>query len=307
VVSALRQRPDQILRLTAPLKGLANRFAYVVLLAAAFGILLLGKADPQIYERVRMAVTDVSAPLLDALSRPAVTVADMIDEVQEMGRLREEISQLKTENARLMQWQSTARKLLAENKQLHALLGFVPEKDARTITARVIGDSGGAFVRSLLVNAGRRQGVRKGQVAVVGIGVLGRVAEVGERSARILLINDLNSRVPVVIETSRERAVMGGDNSAMPKLNYLPVSAKVRLGDRVVTSGHGGVFPPGLAVGSVASLGPDDVRVTPFADATKVEYVRLMDFGFEGVIDDLDSGKKRPKRDRRNGSTARRK
>jgi len=293
----LRERPEHILRITAPLKGLAHRFAYVILLAIALGFLLLGKANPQLHADIRMAITDVTAPLLDALSRPAVTVSDMISEVQELAQLREENKRLRAENGVLQQWQETARRLMSENKELAGLLGFRADKTAVSITARIIGDSGGAFVRSLLVNAGSQDGVRKGQVAVDGIGVLGRIAEVGERSSRVLLINDLNSRIPVVVESSRERAILQGDNSAQPKLAYLPINAKVKLGDRVVTSGHGHVFPPGLPVGVVTAISENEVRVTPFGDTVHIELVRLLDFGLEGLLDAAEAPK--PKRSTR--------
>lgn len=284
----MRHRPENILRMTAPLRGFAHRFAYVFLLAAALGILLLGKADPLVFQRARTTVTDITAPVLDALSRPAVTVSQVIEEARELARLREENIVLRAENERLLKWQNAARTLLAENKQLQALLGFKPPEDAKSVTGRVIGDSGGAFVRSVLVNAGARDGVRKGDAALTGKGLLGRVAEVGERAARVLLINDLNSRIPVVIERSRERAILAGDNSVTPRLLYLPITTTVQVGDRVVTSGHGGAFPVGLPVGVVTSISDDGVRVLPFADATNVEYVRLMDFGLQGILNVSD-------------------
>lgn len=287
----MRHRPEHILRITAPLRGFAHRFAYVFLLAAALGILLLGRADPMVFERARTVVTDVTAPVLDALSRPAVTVSNVISEVQELTRLREENKILRAENERLLQWQNAARTLLAENRELRDLLTFAPDRDAASVTARVIGDSGGAFVRSVLVNAGRRDGVGKGNAALSGKGLLGRVAEVGHRSARILLINDLNSRIPVVVERSRERAILAGDNSITPRLMYLPSTTDIRIGDRIVTSGHGGVFPVGLPVGVVTAVTEDeDAEVRPFADATNIEYVRLLDFGLDGILNESLEG-----------------
>jgi rod shape-determining protein MreC len=284
----VRHRPEHILRITAPLRGFAHRFAYVFLLAAALGILLLGKADPHIFQRARTTVTDMTAPVLDALSRPAVTVAHIIAEARELARLREENIILRAENERLLKWQNAARTLLAENRQLQELLGVAPTQDAKSVTARVIGDSGGAFVRSVLVNAGQRENVRKGNAALSGNGLLGRVADVGDRSARILLINDLNSRIPVVIERSRERAILAGDNSVAPRLLYLPITTSVQVGDRVVTSGHGGAFPVGLPVGVVSAISDEGVRVMPYADATNIEYVRLMDYGLDGILSDTD-------------------
>lgn len=301
----MRHRPENILRITAPLRGFAHRFAYVFLLAAALGILLLGKADPLVFQHARTTVTDMTAPVLDALSRPAVTVSHVIQEARDLARLREENSILRAENERLLKWQNAARTLLAENKQLQSLLGFTPPQQAKSITARVIADSGGAFVRSVLVNAGAREGVRKGDAVLTGKGLIGRVAEVGERAARILLINDLNSRIPVVIERSRERAILAGDNSVTPRLLYLPISTTVQVGDRIVTSGYGGAFPVGLPVGVVTSISDDGVRVLPFADATNIEYVRLMDFGLEGILKISDDDRHASSKGRRHARRGR--
>ena len=130
-----------------------------------------------------------------------------------------------------------------------------------------------------MVNAGRDNGVARGQAAMTGEGLIGRVAEVGSRAARILLITDLNSRVPVVVDGTRQRAILAGDNSARPSLRYVDAGGTVRIGDRIVTSGQGGVFPPGLPVGVVVSLDSEAVRVEPYAALSRVDYLRLVDYG----------------------------
>jgi len=271
-------------RLTAPIKVLAQRFTFLALLSAAAAVMVLGRADPLIFERARTAVTDFAAPILDAMSRPVATVASTVDEVDRLADLRAENARLLMENQRLLEWQHVARQLEAENEQLKQMMAFVPDQPARYITVRVVGDTGGSFIRSLLVSAGRRDGVEKGQAAMTGSGLVGRVAEVGERSARVLLITDLNSRIPVLVEKSRDRAVLAGDNSNMPRLKYLTNSAQIAVGDRIVTSGYGQVFPPGLPVGSVVSAGDSGIRVQPFSETDRLEFVRLADFGLTGVL-----------------------
>ena len=108
-------------------------------------------------------------------------------------------------------------------------------------------------MRTVLVNAGTDDRVARGQAAITGEGLVGRLTEVGNRAARVLLITDLNSRIPVTIESSHANAVLAGDNSERPRLLYLPSPDAVKIGDRIVTSGEGGVFPPGLPVGVVAA------------------------------------------------------
>ena len=113
---------------------------------------------------------------------------------------------------------------------------------------------------------------------LIGGGLAGRAAAVGLRSARVLLITDINSRVPVVVEASRHRAILTGDNSGLPRLAFLPANAAVRSGDMVVTSGHGGVFPPGLPVGRISRSDDGVVRVQPFVKFERLEFVRVVDF-----------------------------
>lgn len=271
-------------KLAQPIKSLAQRFAYMGLVLTAFSLMMLGKVDAVLVDRLRTHVTDAVAPILDVLSRPLFVVSAWIERVEALARVHEENAKLREERARLQQWQTAARGLESENKALRDLLNFVPGPDVSFITARVIADTGGAYVQSVLVNAGERDGVRKGQVVVTGDGLIGRILNVGDRSARILLITDLNSRIPVLVEPDRTRAIAAGDNSERPRLVHLPPGAVVSPGDRVVTSGHGGTFPPGLAIGTVASAGDGGITVQPYVDRSRIEYVRIADFGLGGTL-----------------------
>lgn len=247
--------------------------------------MVLGKADVVLVERARIAIADATTPILTFLSHPAATVSDLLQQGRELRDLRAENARLREQNERLMQWQVVARRLEAENRTLRSLTDFTPEPAATFVTGRVIGDSGGPFVRSVLINAGTRQAVAKGQAAMTGQGLAGRVAEVGYQHARVLLLTDLNSRIPVVIESSRDRAILAGDNSDRPRLLYLDGNAKISPGDRVVTSGHAGAFPPGLPVGVVISVSDHDIRVKPFVEWHKLEYLRLVNFGIRDAAE----------------------
>ncbi len=279
------KRPSgSISHITTPLRAWAHRFAFLLLIASAFGLMLLGKMDTLLVERARSTVTDAVAPLLDAASRPADAINDMIDSLGEMADLRGENALLRRENDRLRSWQALARELEAENAALRELTHAVPDSSLRFVSARVIGDPGGAFARSVLVNAGAREGVVKGQAAITSNGLAGRVAEVGMQSARVLLVTDINSRIPVAVGSGRDRAILAGDNSVRPKLLYLAPGVDVAPGDRVVTSGHGGAFPPGLPVGIVSQVGEGALRIQPFVDWAHLEYLRLADYELSGVL-----------------------
>ncbi len=271
-------------RVAAPIRSL-QRFAYLGLVVAAFGLMMLGKADVVVVERFRAQVTDTVAPLLDAISRPVATVNDIIAEAREMMDLRAENAQLRKERDRLLQWEAAGRRLEAENQALQRLLNFIPHEARGFISARVIADTGGAFAHSLVLNAGADDEVRRGQAVVSGDGLVGRVVGVGARSSRILLLTDLNSRIPVVTEQSRVRAVLAGNNTSRPVLDHLLPNDMVTVGERVVTSGHGGVFPPGLPVGIIVLVSDSSAVVQPLVATDRLEYVRVIDYGLDqGVL-----------------------
>ena len=280
----MKKPAGPISHITTPVRALLHRFAFILLIASAFGLMLLGKADILLVERARTAVTDAVAPLLDLASRPVDSVNGMMASLREMADLRAENLRLRRENERLRSWQAVAQRLEAENTALRRLTHAVPDPGLRFITARVIGDPGGAFARSVLVNTGRRDGVVKGQAAITSAGLAGRVAEVGNRSARILLLSDINSRIPVLVGESRDRAILAGDNTTHPRLLYLAPSVEAQPGEQVVTSGHGGAFPPGLPVGVISAVGESGLRVAPFVDWAHLEYLRLADYELSGVL-----------------------
>jgi rod shape-determining protein MreC len=245
---------------------------------SAFGLMLMSRSDTAAVERLRIAIADAFAPILELMVRPVSTVTGMVEAAGGMTEVYSENQRLREENARLLQWHEAARALQQENESLRHLLNLSIPSAADYVSARIIGDNGGAFVRTVLISSGAREGVRKNQAAITGEGLAGRVIEVGERAARVLLLTDINSRVPVALEKSRVRAVLAGDNGPMPELVHLPPDAAPGIGERVVTSGFGGVFPPGIPVGTVARVGPDEIRVIPLVAWDRMEFLRLVDY-----------------------------
>jgi rod shape-determining protein MreC len=225
---------------------------------------------------------DGLAPVLDAIGRPMGAVRDITAQVEGYLNLRAENEKLRADNLQLRQWRNDVVALQNKNRELESLLHFRAEPGFSYISARVIADTGGPFVRGLIITAGTVDGVREGMAAMTGEGLIGRVIEAGDWSSRVLLITDLNSRIPVMVAGSGDRAILAGDNSPMPKLLYLPRDATPVAGARVLTSGHGGIFPPGLPIGTVAQTAGGLYAVTPAADLGRINYVRLIDFHLKG-------------------------
>jgi rod shape-determining protein MreC len=283
-----RLRSDH--RSASTLGATLQRFAFVGFAAAAIGLLILGKADPQLMERTRAAIADSVAPLLAGLARPADALTDGLQGIQRWVHVHEENAYLRQENERLRQWQAVALRLESENEALRRLLAFVPDPEARFVSARVIADAGGTFANSLLVFGGATYGIAIGDAAVTGDGLAGRVVSVALHSARILLITDLNSRVPVSMTTSGTRAILAGDNSPHPRLIHMTSDSPVVPGERIVTSGDAGAFPAGLPVGVVTSVEGGVIRVKPYVERSRLDIVRIVDFGLGGIVGNRDRG-----------------
>ena len=182
----------------------------------------------------------------------------------------------------MAEWQNAVVALEKENRELRSLLQFKAEPGLAYVSARVIADTGSAYERGLIVTAGKMDGVREGMAAMTGEGLIGRVVEVGDWSSRILLISDLNSRIPVTVAETGDRSVLAGDNSQQPKLLFMPRDAAANTGAHVVTSGHGGVFPPDLPVGILQESARGVYSVVPTADLGRLTFVRLVDFDLKG-------------------------
>jgi len=273
-----------VIRLSPQMRAAVQRTTPPLLVLLSVAIILLGKADQMLLDSLRTSLTDALSPVLSTVSRPVAAVGTAVNRVRSVFEMYSENQRLEEENERLLHWQQDALTLASENQQLRGLLKLVPEPKASYVTARVIANSGGAYVRTLMINAGSEDGIARGQAAITGEGLVGRLTEVGSRAARVLLLTDLNSRIPVIIEGSRESAILGGDNSERPRLLYLSPSADVKLGDRIVTSGEGGIFPPGLPVGVVASLEGGGPRIEPLVELSQIGYLRIVDYGLSRAL-----------------------
>jgi rod shape-determining protein MreC len=268
-----------MIRLSPQLRTAVQRTTLPILVLLSGAIIVLGKADQVLFDSLRTAVGDTVAPVLDAVARPLNAMGEVVDRAKVAVATYQENVRLEAENARLLQWQQTALNLAADNQQLRGLLKAVPESALSYVTARVVANSGGAFVRMILINAGTADHVSRGQAVITGEGLVGRLTEVGDRAARVLLITDLNSRIPVTVESTHVAAVLAGDNSERPRLLYLPAADGVKIGDRIVTSGEGGVFPPGLPVGVVSAIDGGGPRVEPYVELSQLGYVLVADYG----------------------------
>jgi rod shape-determining protein MreC len=273
-----------VIRLSIPVRQALGKLTLPVLIAAAFGLMLLGKADTLLAERARMALADALSPIYGVLAAPMASLRMGIDNAEHVMTVFADNARLRDENERLRKWQGVALALDAENAMLKANLRWVPDPQASYITARVVADAGGVYARAVLLSLGPNHGVYKGQIALDERGLVGRVTEVGARSARVLLLTDINSRIPVIMEKSRARAMLIGTNGARPRLLHWPEGVIPAEGERIVTSAEANAFPAGLPVGTVRYTSSNVPEVEPDSKLDRLEVIRLFDYGLRGAL-----------------------
>lgn len=279
----MRTRRGPVNRLLS-IRDWFQRFAFFILVVAAAGLIALSRLNAPWAEAARTGVMDAVAPVVDAMSMPVKAISGWFNSFEDMDRIKRENARLKAEVVRLRLREMEADRLETDNKRLRKLVDAPPRVTGRHVVARVIADPGGLYRRAFIVQVGRKQGVRRGLAVINEEGLIGRVIEVGDRASRILLLTDLNSRIPVMIEASGERAVLAGTNEEFAKLVFVRHRTEVKRGARIVTSGHGGIFPPGLPIGDVVEIDKRRILVRPYVSWSRVGYVRIIDYSTEGLV-----------------------
>ncbi len=269
------------------IKLFLRRFGVYLYLLLAIGLILLGLSKHPIIEKTRAIVFDTASQTVVLLYKPFQGLGYLSEYVSDFWEMHDKVIALKEENGKLLYWVNRAQQLKQENDLLKKELNFVIPQSGKSLTAYIVASNGGTFSRSVLLQAGEKDGVKKGFVALYNAGLLGRIVSTGECSSQLLLLTDDASRVPVIIGDKRHLGIVAGNNTPILKLILLSQGADIHIGDYVVTSGHAGIYPLGLAVGTVSKVAKDDIEVTPFISREQVDFVRLVDFGIAGVLPDI--------------------
>ncbi len=271
-------------RLSIQLRQALSKLTLPLLIGLACVVMLLGQADRRLAEQARVAVSDSVAPFYALLATPIERLRALGGEARSLVDVAKQNQRLRDENDRLRRWYDVALALAAENATLKANLRWMPEPAPSFVTARAVADASGIYARSVLLSVAPGRSLSKGMVAIDAAGLVGRVTEVGTRSARVMLITDMTSRVPVTLEASHASAIVAGTNAAAPRLMDYPEEIRPEEGERVVTSSVAGAFPAGLPVGTVHYLGPNEPVVEPYAQLDHVTVLRLFDYGLSGIV-----------------------
>lgn len=274
---ALKRVIDRLVSLGTAWRNLGERPVLIACVGLAAALLLMAKLEVGLTQRTAERLGEQMLPLVALVREPIAWSRELGERVGGVFAVYAENERLKAENRRLLAWQTQAVRLTVENRSLRTMLEMPePRAPASWVHARIVADSAGPFVHTRLVDIGGETGIDVGMAALTPQGMLGRVIAVGERSARLLLLTDLNSKVPVIVERSGDQVILAGDNSAEPKLQFLPLNPRFRIGDRVITSGRGGVLPAGLMIGEISRIEGGRVAVRAAVDWDAVDFVAVL-------------------------------
>ena len=257
---------------TRPLR----RILQAVIILCLLGVFLVWRIDSPRVERFRSHVIDQVMPSFTWAMTPVMAITELALNFQSYQSLYEQNQELRRELQQMKSWKEAALQLEQENARLLDLNKVRLDPDLTRVTGVVLADSGSPFRQSVLLNVGARDGILDGWATMDGLGLVGRISGVGAKSSRVILLTDASSRIPATIEPSGQSVLIVGDNTLAPPIDFIENPELVRPGDRIVSSGDGKVFPPGLLIGQVAKDPGGRLRVRLAADYERLKFLRIL-------------------------------
>ncbi|MDA9074146.1 rod shape-determining protein MreC [Amylibacter sp.] len=242
----------------------------------SFSFFILWRIDNPRAELIRIAVIDKIVPNLDWAITPATKVSQMAQNFQNYKRLYDQNQELRNELQKMRSWREAALQLEQENARLLDLNKVKLNPKLNYVSGKILVDSGNIFRQSAIINLGSLDGIVEGWAAMDGLGLVGRISGVGKKTSRVLFLTDTSSNVPVLIKPSNQRAILSGDNSIQPNLLFIENNKQIQPGDRILTSGDGGVFPANLLIGQISLNNLNQFKAQLSANFSGLEYLRII-------------------------------
>ena len=268
-------------------RGFAIALVFVCIL-----ILLTDRQQKSMLASGRLTADDLSSKIMGVIATPLRGIESIFLGAEERKNVYENNISLRAEVERLQGYENKVLDMEMRVRRFEEMLSLnsVAEIADTRIIARAVSETKGPFVHSALINAGQNKAVEVGNAVMTTDGLYGHIVRRGSVSARVLLLNDLSSRISVMSQRSQSRAIMIGNNTNRPKLAYVSLDADWQIGDRVVTSGDGGVLPRGLQIGRVVGDNPQDLQVQLFYLSKPVDWVWVHPFAKIPIPQDPQGG-----------------
>ena len=255
-------------------RGTQQRFSLFVLVIISVLLIFLETIETKPLNVIRSFVKDVVYRSALIVSYPSKSFSNFYDFAVEHINLYSNYDELKKENNKLKNNISKSDFLELENTQLRKLIDEQVASPSNLVSARVMIDKQSPYLNSFIINIGSNKNVKNGMAVLDGKNFIGRIVDVNFFSSRVLLVSDLNSKIPVLSEPSGSHAILGGHGTNEPTLEYLSKNNGIQDGDKIYTSGKEGIFTPGLVVGK-AKIEKNKIKVLLFADLDQITFVNI--------------------------------
>ena len=259
--------------------------ALLLLLSIFFLLSSLYAAEASVFRKARESAIEASAPLLSVFAGPIAFIQDRVGGVKDYFSVLEQNKALREENASLREWEREARYLRSIVDEYEAIGLYKAPPAIRPVNAFVIGETNDAFAHSMIVNAGRSDDIAPGQAVVDADGLVGRTVDVARHAARVLLLTDVQSRVPVYVDGVYVDGILAGRTSDRPEIVFTLNGDldRVSAGQKVFTSGVGGSLPRGIYIGEIDAVDANGARVALAANYARTRLVRIINYAFPDV------------------------
>ena len=256
-------------------KGVKQKFSLLALIIASVILLSLESINSKSLNFVRSAIKDVIYRTSFIASIPGNTISPMFTTIQSHFKIYEQYELIKLELQQLKNQQNQIAYLKTENDKLKKVIDDTDIYNYESITSKVLVDKESPFLKSVILNKGFNSGLKKGMPVLKGPYFVGRITEVNYLSSRVLLISDLNSKIPVLIEPMGYQAIMSGTGDDLALLDFLPKNHQLEVGNLVYTSGTGGIFFPGIPIGRIELI-EEKFHVKFFSDLSQLYLINVI-------------------------------
>ena len=261
-------------------KGTQQRFSLFALTVISILLIFLETIDTKPLNRIRSFIKDVVYRTAVVVTYPTKIFSGSYNVVENHFSLYKNYNNLKKENEELKSKYSKSEFLELENSQLRKLIDEQAQSENNLVSARVMLDEQSPYLNSFVINIGANKEIKNGMAVLDGKNFIGRIVDVNFFSSRILLVTDLNSKIPIITEPSGNHAILSGHGESKPTLEYLSKNHEVQKGDKIYTSGKEGIFAPGIPIGE-ANLLEDLVEVELYSDLSEITFVNINLDGFK--------------------------
>ena len=255
-------------------RGTQQRFSLFVLVILSVILIFVETIETRPLNKVRSFVKDVVYRGATIVSFPLKSVNNFTDFLENHLNLYSNYNELIKENNELKNNISKSDFLELENSQLRKLVDEQIESSSNLVSARIMIDKQSPYLNSFVINIGSNKSIKNGMAVLDGKNFIGRIVDVNFFSSRVLLVSDLNSKIPILSEPSGSHAILSGHGTNELTLEYLSENHGIQDGDKIYTSGKEGIFTPGIVVGK-AKIEKNKIKVLLFADLDQITFVNI--------------------------------